>query len=146
MEKKDETGLEIRAYRESDLDDVVALWRECGLVVPWNDPVRDINRKLGIQRQMFLVGTLHSTLVASVMAGYEGHRGWINYLAVAAGYRSRGLARRLLSEAEDLLRGMGCPKINLQVRSSNVDVVEFYKRVGCSVDDVVSMGKRLEAD
>ena len=146
MEKKDEAGLEIRAYRESDLDDVVALWRECGLVVPWNDPVRDINRKLGIQRQMFLVGTLHSTLVASVMAGYEGHRGWINYLAVAAGYRSRGLARRLLSEAEELLRGMGCPKINLQVRSSNVDVVEFYKRVGYSVDDVVSMGKRLEAD
>ena len=146
MEKKDETGLEIRAYRESDLDDVVALWRECGLVVPWNDPVRDINRKLGVQRQMFLVGSLHSTLVATVMAGYEGHRGWINYLAVAAGYRSRGLARRLLSEAEELLRGMGCPKINLQVRSSNVDVVEFYKRVGYSVDDVVSMGKRLEAD
>ena len=146
MESRDETGLEIRAYRESDLDDVVALWRECGLVVPWNDPVKDINRKLGIQRQMFLVGSLHSRLVASVMAGYEGHRGWINYLAVAAGYRSRGLARRLLSEAEDLLRGMGCPKINLQVRSSNVDVVEFYKRVGYSVDDVVSMGKRLEAD
>ena len=146
MENKDETGLEIRAYRESDLDDVVALWRGCGLVVPWNDPVKDINRKLGIQRQMFLVGSLHSRLVASVMAGYEGHRGWINYLAVAAGYRSRGLARRLLSEAEELLRGMGCPKINLQVRSSNVDVVEFYKRVGYSVDDVVSMGKRLKAD
>ena len=146
MEKKDETGLEIRAYRESDLDDVVALWRECGLVVPWNDPVKDINRKLGVQRQMFLVGTLHSTLVATVMAGYEGHRGWVNYLAVAAGYRSRGLARRLLSEAEELLRGMGCPKINLQVRSSNVDVVEFYRRVGYSVDDVVSMGKRLKAD
>ncbi len=146
MGNKDETGLEVRAYRESDLDDVVALWRQCGLVVPWNDPAKDINRKLGIQRQMFLVGSLHSRLVATVMAGYEGHRGWVNYLAVAAEYRNRGFARRLLNEAERLLRGMGCPKINLQVRSSNVDVVEFYKRVGYSVDDVVSMGKRLEAD
>ena len=146
MGKKDETDLEIRAYRESDQDDVVALWRECGLVVPWNDPVKDISRKLGIQRQLFLVGSLHSRLVATVMAGFEGHRGWVNYLAVAADYRNRGFARRLLNEAEDLLRDMGCPKINLQVRSSNVDVVEFYRRIGYSVDDVVSMGKRLEAD
>ncbi len=146
MGNKDETGLEVRAYRESDLDDVVALWRQCGLVVPWNDPAKDINRKLGIQRQMFLVGSLHSRLVATVMAGYEGHRGRVNYLAVTAEYRNRGFARRLLNEAEKLLTDMGCPKINLQVRSSNVDVVEFYKRVGYSVDDVVSMGKRLEAD
>ena len=146
MDREGGTKLEIRAYRESDQDDVVALWRECGLVVPWNDPVKDICRKLGIQRQLFLVGTLHSELVATVMAGYEGHRGWVNYLAVATEYRKRGFARCLLGEAEALLRDMGCPKINLQVRSSNVDVIEFYRRIGYSVDEVVSMGKRLEQD
>lgn len=146
MGSRDGTDLEIRAYRESDQDDVVALWRECGLVVPWNDPIKDIGRKLQVQRQLFLVGSLHSRLVATVMAGYEGHRGWVNYLAVATEYRKRGFARRLLDEAEELLRDMGCPKINLQVRSSNADVVEFYRRIGYSVDDVVSMGKRLRED
>ena len=146
MGKEDETELEIRAYRESDQDAVVALWRECGLVVPWNDPLKDIHRKLRFQREMFLVGSLHSRLVATVMAGYDGHRGWINYLAVATEYRKRGLGRRLMDEAETHLRNMGCPKINLQVRSSNIDVVTFYKSIGYSLDDVVSMGKRLEED
>ncbi len=138
--------LKIRRYRESDQEDVVALWNECGLVVPWNDPVKDIIRKLHVQRDLFLVGSLHSRLVATVMAGYEGHRGWVNYLAVATEYRKRGFARRMLDEAEGLLKDRGCPKINLQVRSSNVDVVNFYERVGYSVDDVVSMGKRLRQD
>lgn len=140
------TELEIRAYKESDQDAVGDLWRECGLVVPWNDPEKDIWRKLSIQREMFLVGSLGSRLVATVMAGYEGHRGWINYLAVATDCRKRGFGRRLMEEAEALLRGIGCPKINLQVRSSNADVAEFYRTIGYSVDDVVSMGKRLEED
>ena len=146
MGKENEPELEIRAYRESDQDAVVALWRECGLVVPWNDPRKDIHRKLRIQREMFLVGSLGSRLVATVMVGYEGHRGWINYLAVATECRKRGFGRRLMDEAETHLRNMGCPKINLQVRSTNVDVVTFYRRIGYSVDDVVSMGKRLDED
>ena len=130
----------------SDQGAVAELWRECGLVVPWNDPVKDIHRKLRVQREMFLVGLLDSRLVATVMAGYEGHRGWINYLAVATDCQKRGFGRRLMDQAEALLREMGCPKINLQVRSSNVGVVEFYKNIGYSVDNVVSMGKRLEED
>ena len=125
---------------------MVSLWRACGLVVPWNDPAKDIRRKLRVQREMFLVGWRGSRLVATVMAGYEGHRGWINYLTVAPDYRRHGLGRRLMEEAEALLRGLGCAKINLQVRSSNAAVVESYQRLGFSVDDVVSMGKRLEAD
>lgn len=140
------TELEIRSYEESDQEAVVNLWRECGLVTPWNDPVKDIGRKLRVQRDMFLVGSLGARLVATVMAGYEGHRGWINYLAVAADCRNRGFGRRLMQEAEGRLRAMGCPKINLQVRTSNTDVVKFYRAVGYSVDDVVSMGKRLEED
>ena len=140
------TELEIRRYRESDQEAVVDLWRECGLVVPWNDTEKDIQRKLRIQGEMFLVGLLGPELVATVMAGYEGHRGWINYLAVATDCQKRGLGRRLMDEAEARLREIGCPKINLQVRGSNSDAVEFYKNIGYSVDDVVSMGKRLEED
>ena len=140
------TELEIRAYRESDQDAVVGLWRECGLVVPQNDPKKDICRKLSIQREMFLVGSIGSKLVATVMAGFDGHRGWINYLAVATASQNRGFGRRMMDAAEARLREMGCPKINLQVRSSNADVIEFYRAIGYSVDDVVSMGKRLEED
>ena len=140
------TELEVRSYRESDQEAVVQLWRDCGLVVPWNDPVKDIHRKLRIQRDMLLVGLMGSRLVAAVMAGYEGHRGWINYLAVAPDCRKSGYGRRLMKEAEAPLRALGCPKINLQIRSSNADVIEFYERIGFSVDDVVSMGKRLEED
>ena len=140
------TGLEIRSYRESDEKAVVELWRDCGLVVPWNDPIKDIQRKLRIQGDMFLVGLLSSRLVAAVMAGYEGHRGWINYLAVAPDCQKNSYGQHMMGEAEARLRALGCPKINLQIRSSNADVIEFYKRIGFSIDDVVSMGKRLEED
>ena len=90
MARQQNSELGIRAFQESDQEAVVALWKACALVVPWNDPVNDIHRKLRSQREMFLVGTLGSKLVATVMAGYDGHRGWINYLAVAPEYRKRG--------------------------------------------------------
>ena len=138
--------MEIRPYRESDQDAVVALWRECGLVKPWNDPVKDIRRKMGIQRDLFLVGSTDGRLVATVMVGFEGHRGWVNYLAVSADCRKQGLGRLLMDEAEARLRAIGCPKINLQIRRSNADVVAFYRSIGYSEDDVVSMGKRLIED
>ena len=140
------TNLEVRPYEEADQEAVVELWRECGLVAPQNDPVKDIQRKLHVRRDLFLVGLLGARLVGTVMAGYEGHRGWINYLAVATDCRRRGFGRRLMEDAETLLRAAGCPKINLQVRSSNSDVIGFYKSIGYAVDDVVSMGKRLEKD
>ncbi len=136
----------IRSYQESDEDAVVRLWRECGLVVPWNDPHKDIRRKLSIQRDMFLVGLVDDRIVAAVMAGYEGHRGWINYLAVSPNCQKKGLGRRMMDEAEAQLRKMGCPKINLQVRTSNTGVIDFYKALGYTLDDVVSMGKRLDPD
>lgn len=122
------------------------MWRACGLVMPWNDPYADIRRKLQTQPELFLVGTLDGQLVSTVMAGYEGHRGWINYLAVAPGRRRQGIGRRMMQAAEARLRALGCPKINLQVRSSNLGVIEFYRKIGFSVDDVVSLGKRLLDD
>ena len=138
--------VQTRAYRDADQNAVVTLWCECGLVRPWNDPAKDIQRKLRVQRDLFLVGTLNGRLVATVMAGYEGHRGWINYLAVAGEYRGRGLGRRMMDEAEARLRAIGCPKISLQIRSSNTDAVAFYRALGFSVDDSLSMGKRLVED
>jgi ribosomal protein S18 acetylase RimI-like enzyme len=138
--------LEIRPFEPRDEAAVVQLWTDCGLVVPWNNPHRDIRRKLKVQRGMFLVAYSGDQIVATVMAGYDGHRGWINYLAVDPARRRRGIGRRMMEEAETRLRAAGCPKINLQVRSSNAAVIEFYKAIGFQLDDVVSFGKRLVPD
>jgi len=138
--------MDIRPFQPSDGEAVIALWKEANLVVPWNDPNRDIRRKLRVQPELFLVGWVSGELAATVMAGYEGHRGWLNYLAVAPRFRRRGFGRRMAAEAEQRLREMGCPKINIQIRASNTGVIEFYRRIGFKPDDVVSMGKRLETD
>ena len=140
------SDVEIRAYRASDEEAVIALWQDCGLVVPWNDPHKDIQRKLRVQPDLFLVGRVGDRLVATVMAGYDGHRGWINYLAVTPDLRRSGIGRRMVEHVESRLRTVGCPKINLQVRTSNLDVVSFYEAIGYATDEVVSLGKRLEAD
>ena len=136
----------IRPYQTSDEEAVVKLWDDCGLVVPHNNPLRDIERKLGVNPEWFLVGKIEGTIIASCMAGYEGHRGWINYLAVAPSEQRKGHAAKIMKEAERLLRATGCPKINLQVRASNEEAIEFYRSIGFTVDPVTSMGKRLLAD
>jgi ribosomal protein S18 acetylase RimI-like enzyme len=100
-------------------------------------------RKLNVNPEWFLVGLLAGKVIATCMVGYEGHRGWINYLAVSPGYRRRGIATKMMEEAESKLRVTGCPKINLQVRESNDEVIRFYESIGYSKDRVLSMGKRL---
>ena len=136
----------IRPFAVTDTDEVVALWEECGLVRPWNDPRKDIERKLRVQPELFLVAQDGTEVVGSVMAGFDGHRGWIYYLAVAGSHQQRSLGRALMQQAEKLLVEMGCPKVNLMVRSTNEAVIGFYRRLGYEQDDVVSMGKRLLAD
>jgi GNAT superfamily N-acetyltransferase len=136
----------VRAFELADEPAVIALWERCGLTRSWNDPREDIRRKLDVRPDLFLVGVLEGRVVASVMAGYEGHRGWINYLAVSPEHQRKGFGRIMMAEAERRLHEAGCPKINLQVRSSNTAVIEFYRRLGYGVDDVVSMGKRLVND
>ncbi|PWU09090.1 MAG: GNAT family acetyltransferase [Verrucomicrobia bacterium] len=138
--------LKIRPFRSEDEPAVISLWQRCNLIRPWNDPSKDIQRKMNVRPDLFLVGVQNEDIVASVMAGYEGHRGWLNYLAVDPEHQRRGFARAIVEEAERLLRKAGCPKINLQVRTSNLGAVEFYRRVGYTMDEVVSMGKRLEKD
>jgi ribosomal protein S18 acetylase RimI-like enzyme len=136
----------IRAYRDSDRAELVALWQLGGLTRAWNDPDRDIDRKVAQDPGHLLVLESDDRLVGSVMVGYEGHRGWINYLVVHPDHRGRGLGRVLVHEAERRLGALGCPKVNLQVRSSNRSAIDFYRRIGYSVDDVVSMGRRLHVD
>jgi ribosomal protein S18 acetylase RimI-like enzyme len=136
----------IRPFQPTDDAAVVALWERCGLTRPWNDPHKDIRRKLAVRPDLFLVAELDGVVIGTVMAGYDGHRGWINYLGVDPSSRRRGVGRALMIEAERLLRLEGCPKINLQVRISNTDAIEFYRRIGFAVDDVVSLGRRLEHD
>ncbi|MGL6279547.1 MAG: GNAT family acetyltransferase [Gaiella sp.] len=138
--------LEIRPFAEEDEDAVVALWAATGLTRPWNDPRRDIARKLLVQREWFLVASRGGRVVGSVMAGYDGHRGSAYYLAVDPSERGWGLGRALMDEAERLLGAAGCPKVNLMVRSDNAPALGFYAELGYAIDDVVPLGKRLEHD
>ena len=136
--------LEIRAYQESDEEPVVALWQAVFPGdPPWNEPRGVIRRKLGIQRELFFVALLGNQLAGTVLAGFDGCRGWIYHLAVAPELRRLGVGRTLMREAEEGLRSLGCPKINLQVRASNTEVVRFYERLGFAVEERVSMGRLL---
>jgi len=139
-------GPTIRPFEPADEDGVVDLWRRCGLLRPWNAPRRDVARKLTMQRELFLVAVDGDVVLGSVMAGYDGHRGWVNYLAVDSEVRGRGIGRELMAQVERGLRVLGCPKVNLQVRATNAAAIGFYRRLGYLDDEVVSLGKRLLRD
>jgi ribosomal protein S18 acetylase RimI-like enzyme len=138
--------LSIRKFKLSDVEELIDLWKACGLVVPWNNPRKDIQRKIKVQPELFLVGCLDGKVVASVMAGYEGHRGWVNYLAVHPDWQRRGIGKQMMERVEEMLLALGCPKINLQVRRTNRAVIDFYKQIGFKDDEVIGLGKRLIND
>ncbi len=138
--------MDIRAYQPTDESAVIALWEACGLTRPWNDPHKDIARKLTEQPELFLVGVEGEKLMATAMVGFDGHRGWVYYLAVDPALQRLSYGKQLMHEAEQLLIARGCPKINLLVRSSNTKVLKFYAELGYTQDDVVSLGRRLIAD
>lgn len=137
-------ALRVRAFREEDRVAVVALWEQVFPdEPPWNDPGAVVRRKLGIQRELFLVGESGSRIVATVMGGYDGFRGWIYHLAVSSELRRRGFGRAMMHAVERELIALGCPKINLQVRATNHGVIAFYEALGYETEERVSMGKRL---
>ena len=138
--------MQIREFDIRDEEEVIALWRQCNLVVPWNDPKKDIQRKLKVNPELFLVGIIENVVAATIMGGYEGHRGWVNYLAVSPSHQRKGCGRQMMEYLEAKLRELGCPKINLLVRSDNAAVIAFYERLGFKRDAVVSLGKRLKRD
>jgi ribosomal protein S18 acetylase RimI-like enzyme len=134
----------LRAYRDSDLQEVLCLWREVSRSdAPHNDPALAIRKKLAVDRDLFLVAEVDGAVVGTAMGGYDGHRGWVYSVAVAAEYRRRGIATALIRRLEIDLAARGCLKLNLQVHSFNAGVVAFYEKLGFLVEERISMGKRL---
>ena len=140
------SSLTIRAYSSADEASVIDVWRLCYLTRPQNNALLDIERKLKVNPELFLVGLFDGRVVSTAMVGYEGHRGWVNYLGVHPAYQRRGFGRQLMEFAEEKLLALGCPKINLQIRKDNLGAVQFYERIGYGTDEVISMGKRLIPD
>jgi ribosomal protein S18 acetylase RimI-like enzyme len=139
-------SVRIRAFDEGDTEQTVALWHRAGLTRPWNDPYRDIERKLAVQRELFLVAVEGDEVVGTVMGGYDGHRGWLYYLATAATHRGRGVGAALVAEVERLLLAMGCPKVQLMVRPENEGARGFYMALEYEPFDTWATGKRLIVD
>ena len=147
---------QIRLYTPTDEAAVINLWHICNLLRPWNNPRQDIARKLHEDASLFFVAaqdaravgsrTVNSCIVGSCMAGYDGHRGWIYYLAVHPEYQKQGIAKRLMDHAEEALQRQGCPKVELMVRSTNVQVVDFYEAIGYTQEPVTVLSKRLTDD
>ena len=138
--------MRIRPFAAPDTDAIIQLWNDAGLTRPWNDPHRDIERKLTTQPDLFLVGEDAGDIIATAMIGFEGHRGWVYYLAVAAHRRGEGHARALMAEAERLLIELGCPKLMLMVRSDNTTVIDVYEKLDYELETTLVMGKRLIPD
>lgn len=134
----------IRAFEDADTAGVTALWqRVFPDAPPWNVPEDDIRRKLQTQPELFFVACQGTEIVGTVMAGHDGHRGWVHLLAVSPELRRQGLGQALMKAAEQGLAAQGCTKLNLQVRAGNKAVLGFYRALGYEVEERVSMGKRL---
>jgi ribosomal protein S18 acetylase RimI-like enzyme len=136
----------IRAFALRDTESVIALWQDAGVTRSWNNPHLDIQRKLTVQPELFLVAVDGHDIVGTVMAGYDGHRGWLYYLASDPQRRGEGIGRALVTAAEDALLELGCPKVQLMVRPDNDAVLGFYDSLGYERFDTSTTGKRLIAD
>ncbi len=136
--------INIRPFEAHDEEEVSRIWREAfPNDPPRNEPASVISRKLERQRELFLVGESKGVIVATLLGGYDGFRGWVYHVAVDGAHRRKGYGGQMMREAERLLKLMGCPKLNIQIRAHNHGVVEFYKRLGYAVEDHISMGKLL---
>jgi ribosomal protein S18 acetylase RimI-like enzyme len=139
-------ALQVRPYEARDHSEVVALWKDVFAGdPPWNEPSVMIERKLSVQPELFFVALSDSTVVGTVLAGFDGVRGWIHHLAVTPTHRRQGIASQLMRAAEAGLLKIGCPKVNLQVRATNSAVIAFYEALGYDVEERASLGKRLDA-
>lgn len=138
--------MHIRTFASEDTKAVIQLWQDCGLTRPWNDPHLDIQRKMNFQPDLFYVGVLKQQIIASAMFGYDGHRGWLNYLGVTPKHRGQGYSARLISHGCAALKQLGCPKLNLQLRTENSRLGHFYQDLGFTKDDCSSYGIRLISD
>ena len=136
--------MNVRPFEPEDESAVIALWQSCDLLRPWNDPHKDIRFCRESGHGEILVGEESGRIVASVLVGHDGHRGWLYYLAVSADRRKQGLGREIVSAAEQWLEERGAPKAELMIRTENFDAAEFYRRIGYRQEARTVMGRRLD--
>ena len=137
-------GVKIEPACPWDRDTTIALWEAAGLTRPWNDPGTDFDNALANPTSDVLLAREGGDLLGSVMVGFDGHRGWVYYLAAAPTHRKRGIGRALMNAAEDWLRQLGCSRIRLMVRDDNPAAREFYEAVGFDVQGVITLGRTLD--
>lgn len=136
--------MEIRDFDDRDGPAVIALWQQVfNDKEAHNDPAAAIRRKQAHDRGLFLVAIEGGKILGTVLGGYDGHRGWVYSLAVDPSHRRQGIATAIMQALEARLIQLGCPKLNLQVRATNAEVIACYEKLGYVVEDRVSMGKRL---
>ncbi|MFF2454210.1 GNAT family acetyltransferase [Isoptericola sp. NPDC058082] len=138
---RDAPAVAFREVGDGDVEQVVALWEACGLTRPWNDPRRDVADARRTPTSTVLVGVAGDRVVSSALAGYDGHRGWLYYVAVDPQEQGSGLGRATVAAAEDWLRAAGARKVQLMVRATNAQVVGFYDRLGYGDQETVVLGK-----
>ena len=135
--------MKFRSYSSEDRDQVISLWqRVLPDNQPHNDPSRVVDEKLSVDEMLFVAEDT-GVIIGTAMAGYDGHRGWLYSVAVDPQQRRNGIGRGLVKLAIQKLKSVGCIKVNLQVRSTNTEVVKFYESLGFAVEDRISMGKLL---
>ncbi|MDE2437356.1 MAG: GNAT family acetyltransferase [Sphingomonadales bacterium] len=137
-------GVTIEPANAADRDAAIALWQAAGLTRPWNDPGADFDLALDNATSTILVARYDGALVGSVMVGFDGHRGWVHYLASDPGRRAHGIGRALMAAAEDWLRQRHCPRIRLMVRTDNLAAIDFYQAIGYERQDVLTLGRTLD--
>jgi ribosomal protein S18 acetylase RimI-like enzyme len=135
--------MNIREFRDGDRDAIIALWRDCDLTRPWNPPERDIELCRRSGHGTLFVAEAEGSIVGTIMAGHDGHRGWVYYVAVARSRRRDGLGRALMKHAENFLAAQGVPKIMLLIRETNGAVAAFYERLGYQIEPRLLMTKPL---
>lgn len=146
MMNMDSGATSVVPFEERFRAPVIALWKKCGLVRPWNDPDKDIDRKLSDRNGAFFLLLEDGNLIGSVMVSHDGHRGSIYYLSIDPDNQAGGLGKQLMAHCEAYLKELGCPKINLFVRRGNEQVMGFYESLGYAEEEAVPMGKRLIPD
>jgi len=137
------SGMSIAELPQELVESAVELWESVGLTRPWNDPRADVRRALGAPASTVLADVHSGCVVATVMVGHDGHRGWVYYLAVRPELQRLGRGREMMREAERWLRRAGVPKFNLMVRADNLPAKDFYLRIGYSPSDVVVLSRTL---
>jgi ribosomal protein S18 acetylase RimI-like enzyme len=144
LEKSKQLGMDIRIYQDGDFNGIDALWNEAfPNDPPWNHAQKAVPEKTAFQPDLLFVAVDGAEIAGSIMAGYDGHRGWLYAVAVHSKHQRTGLGTALVRKAEEALRALGCGKINLQVRGTNEAVVKFYQHLGYVIEDRLSLGRRL---